>query len=96
MPKCKVRFPVVELAAATLSCLHESESKPGQASNMKSEKRQRDDGMGATLGSHVDVWLPLAMYSLWTTGAMSDALVIEQDSVHANVSALVYVFEPCH
>jgi hypothetical protein len=87
---------VVELAAATLSCLHKSECKPGQASNTKSKKCQRDDGTSATLGSHVDVWLPLVMYGLWTTGAMSDALVMEQDSVHVNVSALVYVFEPCH
>jgi hypothetical protein len=77
MPECRVRFPVAEFTAATLSRLHElSSAEINVAEGSKGKRHQRNDSPGPGIPAHLDVWLPSTIFRTWTVGGMSRELMM--------------------
>jgi len=78
VPECKVRFPVTDFVAATLSRLHEPlHVENDHAGCSKGKERQQDISPSGDIPAHVNVWLPSAIFRTWTVGGMSAALMME-------------------
>src|SRR5882762_4053266 len=76
-PECKVQFPTAELATMTLSNLHEIKAHNKESSKGK-RCQQDDDSPYSAIPTHMDVWLPSAIFRTWTTGRMSRVLMVDE------------------